>query len=439
LKTLFHLTLAVVAAALLPLGQSLAAEDCLPCHREKTPAAVRQWEESAHAGARVGCAACHGVDHKAIEAGEAPVDADVCGKCHRKALLEHRTSRHGMGLHAGWGCTRNLPERDPAECRFCHRKGSEEPVSQVQCARFLKQSSEMGELGCNRCHQVENNCGSCHGNHFTDLAIVRDPASCAKCHMGPDHPQWEMWQTSQHGTLNGSMGPAVGPDCQRCHMPEGSHDVSKGLTAPPSGKPYPEEELPGRRAEMLRICTGCHAPAFARQELARGDAVRAQSLALVREAEAIVWDLADHGLLDPMPEERPPHPLRGEVLVTDGQMLYEDISRIERLLFKMKKFDFAKTIKGAYHQNPAYTHWYGNAELKMDLVDIRAEASRLRERGEGGKASEKKVAIPRGKKDEEALEALKRKFERGAISPEEYARRKALLLDAFLGEGKALP
>jgi len=52
----------------------------------------------------------------------------------------------------------------------------------------------------------------------------------------------------------------------------------------------------------------------------------------------------------------------------------------------MKKYDYARTVKGAYHQNPAYTHWYGNAELKMDLVDIRAEASRLRKAGTGPSA-----------------------------------------------------
>jgi hypothetical protein len=188
---------------------------------------------------------------------------------------------------------------------------------------------------------------------------------------------------------------------------------------------------------MLGICSQCHAPEFARKELARGDAVRSQSLVILKEAEKIIWDLSDHGLLDPMPDQRPDHPLSGKQLVTDNQLLYEDTSHIERLFFKMKKYDYARTIKGAYHQNPAYTHWYGNAELKMDLVDIKAEASRLRERGgaHGAAGAEKKYTDPAAAL-EDALRALKNKVERGAISAEEYAKEKAKLLDGLKAGGK---
>jgi len=407
-----------------------AADDCLGCHRQKTPAAVSHWEKSAHAAAQVGCAECHGTDHDKIEAGEAAVDARACGRCHEKTLHDHVASRHGMGLHSGWGCTRNLSGRDPKECRFCHEEGSTRPLSTVQCARFLKQTSEMGAAGCNRCHQVENSCASCHTNHSTELKLVRDPGVCAKCHMGPDHPQWEMWQTSQHGTLYLAGGEEIGPSCQTCHMPQGSHDVSIGLTATPGMALYPQQELSARREAMLGICRSCHSERFAREELARGDAIREQSLKLVKEAEAIIWDLADRSLLDPMPEARPPHPLSGHKLVTDAQMLYEDTSHIERLLFKMKKYDLAKTVKGAYHQNPAYTHWYGNAELKMDLVDIRAEASRLRQAGAGGQPTAQARPAP-ALEVEQALERLKKKFDRGGMSAGEYAQEKARLLEEF--------
>ena len=280
----------------------------------------------------------------------------------------------------------------------------------------------MGEIGCNYCHSVEDACDSCHSKHMTDLKIVRDPNSCAKCHMGPDHPQWEMWQTSLHGTLNASAGKKVGPDCQTCHMPKGTHDVSIGMTMSSGGVPYPAKKAEPARAEMVRICGSCHAPGFAKRELDRGDQVRSQSLAIVKEAEKIIWDLNDRGMLDPMPADRPPHPLSGPRLVTDNQMLYEDTSHIERLFFKMKKYDYARTVKGAYHQSPAYAHWYGNAELKMDLVDIKSEASRLKERKRGAA-----VASPEDAEDQ--LKTLKNKFERGAISAEEYAKGKAEVLE----------
>ncbi len=419
LITTFLLLCATTALAA-PIG------DCIPCHREKTPAAVRQWEASAHARAKIGCEKCHGTDHDKMLKGEAKVTMTACSPCHQKAYDTHRNSRHGMGLHSGWGCTRNLPNRNPSECAFCHEAGSTIPKSEVQCARFLKQSNEMAEIGCNYCHSVENSCASCHTNHLTDLKIVRDPASCAKCHMGPDHPQWEMWQTSLHGTLYANQGEKIGPNCQTCHMVGGTHDVSVGITASSGGIPYAADKAKPNRSAMIIICSQCHAPAFAQRELDRNDAVLQQSLKIIKEAEAIVWDLHDNSLLDPMPEQRPPHPLKGNKLVTDSQLLYEDTSHIERLLFKMKKYDYARTIKGAYHQNPAYTHWYGNAELKMDLIDIKAEASRLRSRGK----LTTETALPAAA--EQQLRALKNKVDRGALTPEQYTEEKTKILRSMV-------
>ncbi len=423
-------TILLAAAQILVALPSLA-EECIPCHREKTPAAVRQWEQSAHGRKGIGCEKCHGSDHEKMKKGEARVDMKACAPCHHKAYEGHRKSRHGLGLHSGWGCTRNMDGRSARECSFCHDKESAEPLSSVQCARFLKQSSEMGEVGCNYCHSVESSCASCHTNHNTDLKIVRDPAVCAKCHMGPDHPQWEMWQTSQHGTLHATAGATLAPDCQRCHMPGGSHDVSVGITMSSGGVPYPPDKGAPQREEMIKICSQCHAPSFAKRELTRGDAIQKQSLTIVKEAESIILDLADRSLLDPMPENRPPHPLSGKQLVLDSQLLYEDTSHIERLLFKMKKYDYARTVKGAYHQNPAYTHWYGNAELKMDLVDIRAEASRLRKAGRSGGGADKGATGP-----EERLRLLQRRLERGGIGQAEYEAEKKRLLDEYLGVKK---
>lgn len=405
---------------LLLIPFAACADECIDCHLKETPGAVLQWQQSAHPAARVGCSACHGSDHEKIVQGMVPVVAEVCARCHQDAYREHSESKHGMSLHTGWGCTRHLPQRDRKECLFCHEEESTIPFTGVMCSRFLKQSSEMGQLGCNRCHMVESSCGSCHGNHLTSLDIVRDPGVCAKCHMGPDHPQWEMWQTSQHGTLNAVKGPSVGPDCQLCHMPEGTHNVSHGVTATPAGKVYAEERFTTEREKMVDLCRQCHSRSFAEKELIRADAIRSQSKELVAQAAEVISVLYDTGLLDPMPQDRPAHPIRQYQLVLDGQMLYEDTSHIERLFFQMKKYALAKTYKGAYHQNPAYTHWYGNAELKMLMVDIKAEASRLRERG-GPKDSLQSTL-------EEQLTILRGKHGRGMISDQEYVDDKAKLL-----------
>ena len=413
----------------LSIACTVFAEDCMECHKTETPGAVKQWQASAHV-ASVSCSDCHGTDHDAILKGDVPVDAKVCGRCHEKAYHEHVGSKHGMGLHSGWGCTRNLDNRNPRECRFCHEEGSTQPKTTVQCARFLTQTTEMGALGCNRCHQVENSCASCHTNHITDLASVRAPESCATCHMGPDHPQWEMWQTSRHGVLYEALGEEAGPTCQRCHMPEGSHNVSFGITMSPAMVPSPIDERAAQRQEMLSICSQCHSRSFSERELTSGDVILEQSKVMIKEAEGVIRDLADRNLLVPSLQERPEHPLRGRDLVLDAQMLYEDISHIERLFFKMKKYDLAKTVKGAFHQNPAYTHWYGNAELKMTLVDIKAEAASL-------KSVVAKGLVPdeiSGEGDtylslEAELRILKSKHDRGAISDEDYREGKRLLFE----------
>ncbi|GAB4173650.1 MAG: hypothetical protein Kow00100_15250 [Geothermobacteraceae bacterium] len=418
------------SALLLLLAPAVWASDCVDCHEKASSAMVQMWRQSAHAPAGVGCVDCHGDDHERMKAGQAAVTAEVCGRCHARALTEHRQSRHGLGLHSGWGCTRNLSGRDRGECAFCHQQGSALPVSTVQCARFLKQSSEMGQVGCNRCHQVENACGSCHGNHLTDLAVARDPQVCAKCHMGPDHPQWEMWQTSQHGQLNQVKGGDVAPDCQACHMVDGGHDVSRGITRTPAGKPVAADTAP-QRAAMLAVCTSCHAPSFARRELERGDRVLAQSAKILAEAEELIRNLEREGALRPMPEDRPAHPLKGKTVVLDGQMLYEDTSGIEALFFRLKKYAFARTWKGAYHQNPAYSHWYGNAEMKLLLEHIRAEADRLRVRKTAGPAHSGNAAKSPDPVEVE-LERLRSAFDKGQIDEEQLGRERERVLEKWL-------
>jgi len=76
----------------LSITSTVLAEDCVECHKKETPAAVTQWQESAHA-AKLDCASCHGTDHEAIVNGEAAVDAKVCGRCHEKAFHEHVASK----------------------------------------------------------------------------------------------------------------------------------------------------------------------------------------------------------------------------------------------------------------------------------------------------------------------------------------------------------
>jgi hypothetical protein len=277
------------------------------------------------------------------------------------------------------GCTRNGKEAATGEgCSACHESGSTRLRAQVQCARFLAQSPAMQRQGCTACHAVEARCDTCHGVHGTDRALARDAGTCATCHMGPDHAQFEMWKTSRHGVVFAQKGRAEAPDCATCHMPGGSHDVSQGISLDLAGNPYPAERRAREREKMVEVCARCHTRAFARRQLADGDAVQRESKALLDEGMAIVRDLDALGLLEPAPASRPPAPLSGARLELGPQMLYENLSRPEAIFFRMKKFAYVTAYKGVFHQNPDYAHWYGNATLKLGLSELRSEAALLR-------------------------------------------------------------
>ena len=51
---------------------------------------------------------------------------------------------------------------------------------------------------------------------------------------------------------------------------------------------------------------------------------------------------------------------------------------IEQQLFVMFLEHRMRAFQGAFHANPDYALWYGWSEMQRDLVEIRAEAERLR-------------------------------------------------------------
>ncbi len=422
------ITISSVAAA------AFAGDACLECHEKKTPGIVKFWRKSAHFQKRVGCADCHGNNVDASHKRTVFVDAAKCGACHKAALATHRESKHGIGLRAGGGCTRNREKTGEQQksCVLCHNPGSAEPLVKTECAMFLAQSPEMQRQGCTACHLVEARCDVCHTRHGTDLVSARDPATCATCHMGPDHPQAEMWETSRHGVLYKQAGKEGSPSCVTCHMPAGSHNVSRGIS---SGIP---REAGGRKKEerefMLNICSECHTRDFSARNLDDADRVEEQSSALVEEAKQIIEGLQKDGLLSPSPAERPAHPLFGKSFVIGAHMLYENLSSVESRFFKMKMFYAATAYKGAFHQNPDYAHWYGNAPLKLTLSEIKSEAALLRKVDALSKRLDN-LGPKAGEANEQfkdivgKLRALNEQRLKAEISEQEYQKRKNMILD----------
>lgn len=376
-STLFTLCLTLVALLSFP-STSLAEDPCYLCHEEKTPGINSHWKNSAHAKAQVTCISCHGSDVNANHERTVTVTASVCGSCHQRAYADHTLSRHNISLKSGRGCTRNLQasaERQKS-CVLCHDPDSGQPRTTTECAMFLAQSPEMQRQGCDSCHKVETRCDACHTRHGTDIKTAALPETCGTCHMGPDHAQYEMWESSPHGVLFRRAGEKSGPSCVSCHMKNGSHNVSRGIASnlPDSSQLMKEQE----RSFMIEICAACHTRSMTKRSLEDADHIQSQSRALLSEAQGIVEKLQEDRLLLPSPEERPAHPLFGNKFVIGPHMLYENLSRVESLFFRMKQFHYMNTIKGAFHQNPDYTHWYGNAPMKLTLSEIKSEDALLR-------------------------------------------------------------
>lgn len=415
---------------------ALSADPCLPCHEKETPEIVRLWAESAHPRKDVSCVNCHGADIEANHNRQKRVEAQTCGSCHAKEFNSHKSSKHGIGLKAGQGCTRRLPASadQQSSCIFCHEEGTSKPRVAAQCAMFLAQTEEMQIQGCTACHRIETRCDSCHTKHGTDRTLAGTPDTCGMCHMGPDHPQYEMWESSPHGVLWRARGDDIAPSCVSCHMSDGSHNVSRGIVI---GLPAGEEDrIRAEREFMISLCSKCHTEALARRNLRDADAIERQSRLLLDEARAIIEALNRDHLLMPSPEERAPHPVAGNEFVIGAHMLYENLSQVESIYFKMKQFFYMSAYKGVYHQNPDYAHWFGNAPLKLALSEIRSQAALLRRINSleqridnitshlsSGESTSEQDVLKR------ELRSLRDQLLRGEISETSYRERLQILLD----------
>lgn len=372
----------LLVAALVPSGNAADNmwRDCLKCHQQRQPGIVRDWRNSLHARVGVGCASCHGTDHDAIDDSKGAVPASRCATCHAKQFGEFMRSRHAIALDR-----------------------------MKECGRYRDLPNDTNDAKCGQCHNVQQKCDSCHTRHRFNVREARKPIACGTCHMGPDHAQLEMYKTSKHGAIYATEGDTGrAPVCVTCHMPRGVHDVSSGLAFGPvgaadlyvgvDGKPISRERARAKRKDMEGICRNCHSPRFVTERLETADRIHRNASKVLTEAKDIIRQLHEENLLVPSVAQRLPHPERGKELVLGGPQLYRDTSHIERLFFKMYKYDYVNTWKGAYHFNPDYTHWYGWAELNLDLIDIKEEARKLRENARlRAKTGVPVEPIPRGK------------------------------------------
>ena len=93
----------------------------------------------------------------------------------------------------------------------------------------------------------KGSCNACHSKHDFSSSRARQPENCGKCHLGPDHPQKEVYNESKHGIAYYASPKGAGkggmniykkgswvlgkdysaaPTCSTCHM--GAYKKSNG-------------------------------------------------------------------------------------------------------------------------------------------------------------------------------------------------------------------
>jgi hypothetical protein len=395
-------------------GASAFGQTCVDCHKKITPGIVNDWQASKHNKNKIGCTECHGDQHKsAKDVAKVKIPTpDTCATCHEARVKQFKSGKHA----AAWAAMKAMPTAhwQPMSltegmkgCGGCHKIG-------------LKSEAEMKELKKDSPGFGVASCDACHTRHTFSVQEARQPQACQTCHMGFDHPQWEMYSGSKHGVRfllkQNKILPATtsAPTCQTCHMQEGNHAVRTGwgflavrLPMPedkqwaadratllqglgvldPDGKPtarldvvkaadvarLTQEDWQKERDKMLKTCNRCHSLNFAKAELAKGDQMIKEADRLMAEAIRIVAGLYKDGLLEKPKNYSYPFP--------DLLTFHDAPTAIEQELFVMFLEHRMRSFQGTFHANPDYALWYGWSEMQRSLTDIKEKAAEMREKG----------------------------------------------------------
>ncbi|NQV06347.1 nitrate reductase [bacterium] len=360
-----------------------STNECVECHASTTPGIVEQYGVSTMALANVGCEDCHEVaadypgalEHEGTHILGSP-SAAMCSDCHPAEVRQFNASRHALPAYVAMvGAGALNPEH--LEMYESIPEGGFNPDRERNSLYHLE-GPAITRFACEGCHNVGapaadgsvGECQACHLRHEFSLEQVRKPETCNHCHIGPDHPQFEIYQESPHGISYATGGddwnwdvesgratavdfPA--PTCALCHLSGfGSmgttHDVGDRLTwflFAPVSEPRPDAN--SNRVRMQTVCLECHNGTFVDEFYADADAATLAVNDWVLESREIVKPLQDAGLMTPEPFDEP----------------------IDFEFFNLWHH-WGRTAKfGAWMQGPDYTQWHGAYEVLHSLAELR--------------------------------------------------------------------
>jgi hypothetical protein len=375
---------------------------CVECHRAETPGLAEEWNNSQHGQRGVNCLDCHavqegdtdGFEHegKMISIIVTPKD---CSKCHSTEFQEMDGSHHAKGgqilasLDNLLGEVVGGPAAVNVGCRQCHGavveiddEGKPTPGSWPNTG--IGRINPDGSKG---------SCTACHARHRFSKAQARTPDTCGKCHVGPDHPQIEVYNESKHGIIYrakvdemnlesdkwvAGIDYSAAPTCASCHMSAGGSEgkthnvgdrISWTLRPPvsvkinlvrlengdefdvPEGKPVPKvgDQANGsrvvevltwedRRDKMKSVCRACHS-----DSVVEGHYIQFDNLVVLynekfaKPIAAIMGELKDEGYITKTP--------------------FDD--RIEWVWWEIWHHEGRRARHGASMSGPDYAWWHG--------------------------------------------------------------------------------
>ena len=401
-----------------PLRAQTSAAQCIECHSKTTPNIVSDWKLSKHSDAEITCVACHGEQHSsAADVSKVKIPTpETCNQCHETQVAQFKKGKHAMA----WAAMKAMPTihwqpmamaEGEKGCGGCHKIGDKTTTEVIE----LRMNGAGTEFGAAQCD-------ACHTRHTFSVEEAKQPQACETCHMGFDHPQWEMYSSSKHGVRydlkQKHLLPetASAPTCQTCHMAEGNHEVRTAwgflavrLPLPedkewaadratilealgvldPQGQPtklvdtvkaadlarLTQEDWQRERDRMIKTCNQCHSGNFAKQNLEQGDDMIRNADHLMAEAIRTVAGLYKDGTL--RKPENYAYPFPNLLTFHDAPTV------VEQKLFVMYLEHRMRTFQGTFHASPDYALWYGWSEMQRDLTEIKELAAQMRREQKG--------------------------------------------------------
>ncbi len=457
-----------------------SSEGCVACHSQAHPGIVTHWRSSKHAEVGVACLDCHRAERDEADAFShygADIATIVtprdCAGCHPQVADEFERSHHAAAGNILASLDNFLAETvegsrvafsphspeaiargDEVDgmaaalsgCQQCHgskvalRATTGESITFVDLkpgvdgkptdldavARVLRDDNGRPLLdtgtwpntGIGRLNLdgSRGSCSACHSRHDFSPRRARQPENCGKCHLGPDHPQKEIYEESKHGVayrdlredmdLDGDswvLGRdyAQAPTCATCHMSGHSrnggkitHDPRERISwnnRPPLSlqmdtdkdgaivrelDPQKRRELvtdsaADKRGRMREVCSHCHTDdhtsGFYRQY---DDLVTLYNEKFAAPGQSIMKALKTNDLITATPFDE----------------------EIEWTWFYLWHHEGRRARMGAAMMAPDYTQWHGMYEVAERfyqelLPQAREIAEHAAARGEGVAAS----------------------------------------------------